>query len=89
MILIVLAGLNMAFFNAITSRTLQSWDELSLPPKAAKIRRPVFAGALDLHHFLRPLDRFHTGPFRLTWKRRRETDFSARALRIPRWHATE
>jgi hypothetical protein len=37
MILIVLAGLNMAFFNAITSRTLQSWDELPLPPKAAKL----------------------------------------------------
>jgi len=37
MVLIVLAGLNMALFNVITSRGLPSWDESPSPPRAAKI----------------------------------------------------
>ena len=37
MILILLAGLNMALFNVITSRTLHAWDESPSPPNAGKI----------------------------------------------------
>src|SRR6187402_715084 len=37
MLLVVLAGLNMAFFHLITQRTMPIWDELAGTPMAVKI----------------------------------------------------
>ena len=37
MVLLVLAGLNMAYFHVITFRSVHLWDELAETPRAAKI----------------------------------------------------
>ena len=43
MILLVLAGVNMAYFHLVTFRSVHSWDELAETPAAAKA-----AGAVSL-----------------------------------------
>ena len=43
MVLLALAGLNMAYFHLVTFRSVHSWDELAETPAAAKV-----AGTLSL-----------------------------------------